>query len=341
MARGQYEAPSLTDKELIRELGRRLTYLRERGEFRWRKGVNGVAPGSLLGCDSGSGKRQAVFLGKRYQVDALVWLFETGRLPKGPITRKNLDKADHRFSNLVLGRKPAEVDRAALAAAFIAKARERFGDEHAPALVAYVNADTRVELVCRRHGPFSRTPDSYLASPHGCPTCSAHAAVALCSKTYEERTATRRAYRDKNRELYRAAQRKHYRTCKDDPLKRAGRVCRDLLRRVLEASTGRKKGPTQAYLGYSFEELKAHIEAQFTEGMTWANHGEWQVDHILPLDWMVRHGITDPSVVNALSNLRPMFAEANRRKKNSLLRGTYTPLPLWTHVRLAVEAKCA
>ena len=31
-----------------------------------------------------------------------------------------------------------------------------------------------------------------------------------------------------------------------------------------------------------FRLKKKHIENQFIEGMTWENHGDWHVDHIIP-----------------------------------------------------------
>lgn len=37
------------------------------------------------------------------------------------------------------------------------------------------------------------------------------------------------------------------------------------------------------YLGCSWLELRAHLEDQFTDGMSWDNYGDWHVDHIVPL----------------------------------------------------------
>jgi len=39
------------------------------------------------------------------------------------------------------------------------------------------------------------------------------------------------------------------------------------------------------YVGCTIEEFKAHIEAQFKEGMSWDNHGKWHIDHIIPLKY--------------------------------------------------------
>jgi len=40
--------------------------------------------------------------------------------------------------------------------------------------------------------------------------------------------------------------------------------------------------PTE-YLGAPIDIIKEHIEETFTDGMTWTNHGEWHIDHIVPI----------------------------------------------------------
>jgi hypothetical protein len=46
-----------------------------------------------------------------------------------------------------------------------------------------------------------------------------------------------------------------------------------------------KNGNTRQMLGCSWEQLKEHLEKQFTPQMTWDNHGQfgWHIDHIIPL----------------------------------------------------------
>jgi hypothetical protein len=81
-------------------------------------------------------------------------------------------------------------------------------------------------------------------------------------------------------------------------------------RSVLTSSLKRlgksKEGHTIDLLGYSATDLKIHIESLFTEGMSWDNHGEWHIDHIKPVCLYPNH--THPSIVNSLSNLRPLWA---------------------------------
>lgn len=87
---------------------------------------------------------------------------------------------------------------------------------------------------------------------------------------------------------------------------------RSLIRRVAPGST--KHFPSREVLGYSVEELRLHIEGQFQPGMSWENRGEWHIDHIKSVAAFVAVGITDPKIINALSNLRPLWAWDNLSK---------------------------
>jgi len=67
-------------------------------------------------------------------------------------------------------------------------------------------------------------------------------------------------------------------------------------------------------IGCSAEELVAHLEAQFTEGMTWENYGEWHVDHVRPC---ASFDLTDPAQQRQCfhhTNLQPLWAEENLTK---------------------------
>jgi hypothetical protein len=77
---------------------------------------------------------------------------------------------------------------------------------------------------------------------------------------------------------------------------------------------GEKSKRTQEIIGCSYEELKIHIEKQFTEGMTWDNYGMdgWHVDHIKPLAMAISQEEIISS--NHYSNLQPMWALDNLKK---------------------------
>jgi hypothetical protein len=81
---------------------------------------------------------------------------------------------------------------------------------------------------------------------------------------------------------------------------------RDTLKDSLKRLGKDKEGHTIDLLGYSAIDLKNHMESLFTEGMSWDNHGEWHIDHIIPVTTF--HSDTPMSVVNALSNLQPLWA---------------------------------
>ncbi len=84
------------------------------------------------------------------------------------------------------------------------------------------------------------------------------------------------------------------------------KIWRDLLKSTIKIFNRKKEGTTIDLLGYSALELKEHIESLFTEGMTWDNHGEWHIDHIEDVSSFSED--TPMCIVNALSNLRPLWA---------------------------------
>lgn len=92
---------------------------------------------------------------------------------------------------------------------------------------------------------------------------------------------------------------------------------RSILYRTLNYLGKEKEGDTKEELGYSAVQLKHHLEKQFKEGMSWKNHGEWEIDHILPLTLF--DNSSTPKEVNALSNLQPLWKEENRHKYNNII----------------------
>jgi len=73
-------------------------------------------------------------------------------------------------------------------------------------------------------------------------------------------------------------------------------------------------------VGYTLNDLKAHLEKQFTDGMNWNNYGEWHIDHIIPLS---AFNFTKPKHIGfrkawTLENLQPLWAEENLSKNAKL-----------------------
>lgn len=72
------------------------------------------------------------------------------------------------------------------------------------------------------------------------------------------------------------------------------------------------------YYGCEPEVFVSHIESQFQDGMSWENHGEvWHIDHIVPIS-LGREDITLSLKLNNYKNLRPLPAEDNLIKSDSL-----------------------
>ena len=67
-------------------------------------------------------------------------------------------------------------------------------------------------------------------------------------------------------------------------------------------------------VGYTRNQLRAHIQSRFSEGMSWDNYGEWHIDHIKPIKAFIDEGVTDPAIINSLDNLQPLWASDNISK---------------------------
>ena len=93
---------------------------------------------------------------------------------------------------------------------------------------------------------------------------------------------------------------------------------RGRLHKALTRASALKSGKTMELIGCTVAYLKAHLEAQFTDGMTWGNYGHgddlWSVDHRIPC---AAYDLTDPEQQRAcfnFSNLQPMWHPENVAK---------------------------
>ena len=72
-----------------------------------------------------------------------------------------------------------------------------------------------------------------------------------------------------------------------------------------------------AALGYTWGDLRAHLEKQFTPAMSWENWGDiWELDHIKPLSSFHYESLEDALFREcwALENLRPLPRHENATK---------------------------
>lgn len=97
--------------------------------------------------------------------------------------------------------------------------------------------------------------------------------------------------------------------------KRIAGILSGALRRVMKKIGARKIVKSEQILGYTREQLRAHLEAQFRPGMSWESGG-FHVDHIKPVAAFIREGVTDPAVIHALDNLQILTPHENLTKSD-------------------------
>jgi 5-methylcytosine-specific restriction endonuclease McrA len=69
--------------------------------------------------------------------------------------------------------------------------------------------------------------------------------------------------------------------------------------------------------GIDAKGLKQYMETLFVDGMTWDNYGEWEVDHIVPLETV--NSFEDLSRLSHYKNLQPLW-ENDHKTKTKLCR---------------------
>jgi hypothetical protein len=152
---------------------------------------------------------------------------------------------------------------------------------------------------------------------------------------YDERARKRGAvYRAENRELcnarskaseakkadeYRAKRvRWHRERIKRDPQYKATCALRGRVLQAVKRCGAAKSAFTKELLGCSYEQARQHLAAQFEPGMSWDNHGEWEIDHIRPC---ASFDLTDPAQQRECfhyTNLQPLWRFDNRSKNARL-----------------------
>ena len=104
-----------------------------------------------------------------------------------------------------------------------------------------------------------------------------------------------------------------------------GRIDGRMKTAVAKALRGAKAGRKWEYLvGYTTADLMAHLERQFTIGMSWSNIGKWHIDHVVPKS-SFKYTSTDNTEFKrcwALSNLQPLWAWDNLAKGDALPQDT-------------------
>ena len=102
--------------------------------------------------------------------------------------------------------------------------------------------------------------------------------------------------------------------CKTDPEFKLLRTLRSRLRSALKSKNAIKSTKTLDLIGCSTSFLMGYLDAKFTEGMTWENHGEWHIDHIKPCAKFNLLIEDEQRKCFHYTNLQPLWAKDNLSK---------------------------
>jgi hypothetical protein len=129
-------------------------------------------------------------------------------------------------------------------------------------------------------------------------------------------------WKDKNperaRQLRNARARKSAAKKREDPAWVLRRRVSARMLRSLKSIGGKRRRGWEELVGYSLDDLRAHIGGLFQAGMNWENMGLWHIDHIRPVSSFEITSVDDAAFREcwALKNLRPLWASENLKKSN-------------------------
>ena len=181
-----------------------------------------------------------------------------------------------------------------------------------------------------------------------CNDCLKKQKIQFYLSNHKESREKQKEYRELNRDKINAQKREHYQLNKErliknssdykknnrkryndlkinrkknDPLYKLRITVSERIRQALKyhlAGTYKKKDSTIELLGCSIDELKTHLQNQFKEGMTWQNHGEWHIDHIIPCAAFDLSKKEDCLKCFNYKNLQPLWAHENLSKSDKI-----------------------
>jgi len=148
-------------------------------------------------------------------------------------------------------------------------------------------------------------------------------------KRKEQRALARKRHDQKNKKrewrLNNLDKEKKYRIrsiskLKGKPEWRLLKNVRARLRSALLAQDNKKNTKTTILLGCTIQELRDHLESQFTEGMTWENMGRggWHIDHIIPCAFFDLSKPSHQKVCFNWQNLQPLWESDNCAKGDKI-----------------------
>jgi hypothetical protein len=127
-------------------------------------------------------------------------------------------------------------------------------------------------------------------------------------KNKERYSKYKSEWKRKNRERINEKNRTYF---KENPIQQFLNSFRGRIRKVLsKTADGRQR--SSDHLGCSTDTLRAHIESQFKNGMSWDNYGKWHIDHIIPL--YCAENEDEIFTLCHYTNLQPLWWDQNLTK---------------------------
>lgn len=159
-------------------------------------------------------------------------------------------------------------------------------------------------------------PVTMTSDPCNCPICSAPLPVPRDDRIKYCSKECRSTQCDRNRRKL--------------PSVRVREAMKRSLRIALSKHGLRKRCSILKYFGCTAKELKDHIEGQFVDGMSWDNYSStgWHIDHIIPVSAFDVSMEAHKMVCFNRWNLRPLWAQDNIRKGDSMPPHDEIPRPI-------------
>ena len=164
------------------------------------------------------------------------------------------------------------------------------------------NTETKICSVCNDN----KTLDEYFVAK--CKGTIRAACKECLSKDRKEYYQANKKQINKQTSDYKVAR------CKVDPEFKILKTLRTRLWHALKNQKADKKYRTKQLTGCELPFLKGFLEAKFTEGMSWENHGEWHLDHIKPCCSFDLKDDEEQKKCFHYTNLQPLWAQENLSK---------------------------
>ena len=151
-----------------------------------------------------------------------------------------------------------------------------------------------------------------------CKECRNEKAKEYRENNKEKIKEVSKQYKENNKEYHKEYNTEYFKKRKlNDPLFKFKCNLRSLICISIRGKGYKKNSKTFNILGCEYSFFMKYMEAQFKDGMTWENHGEWHIDHITPM--YAAQTEEETLELNHYTNLQPLWAAENLFKSNKII----------------------